>query len=253
VDFPVWPFEGLLHIAAIYEGRVRAVWRVGAPARFALTFRLPSDVPPDASVLLASSQWFCPFQSGRSADPRVMSFMIADVKRGRVSTPESERRADRWNRLVGWLALLPAAVQRTVLQACAPLVDQPLEVKLYDDGWAAPRTAVDVLAGPDGAVTMECESTEWTTERPLRITVTASDGSVLATRTVEKAGRFELAFRLRGRTADRVLLEADQWFVPLREGISEDPRFLSFRIHEVISGGPAQVVSEGTALRRAES
>lgn len=243
VSFPVWPYEGLLRIAAIHEKRICAVWRVRGPGVFALTFRLPRSARRRGSVVLSASQWFCPYESGRSADPRVLTFMIDGVKEGRMSTPEGERRAVRWNRLVQWLTLIPAAVQRVMLQACAPLVDRPLEVTLYDDGWAAPRTAVDVHAGDDGSVRLECERPDWRSERPLRITVSTAEGAVLAKQTVEKPGRFKLTFRLPGRAAERVLLEADQWFVPQRQGISEDPRLLSFRILDMIADGHGRVAT----------
>jgi GT2 family glycosyltransferase len=244
-DMPFWPYRRPLLITASYEGRVLASRRIAGPGNFTITVRVPPDADRERPLHLDASQSFFPFQVGSPADRRALSFHILGVRAGRAAGVEDQKRADRWRRLVGRTRFMPAIVQRAVLASYARLVDDPVEGLPYLDGWAGPRTAVDVGRGAGGEdpVVIECECPVWPFSRPLQITVAAADGAAIKTHTVEQQGRFALTFRMPDRSAgNRVVLLANQSFVPRRLGFSDDSRVLSFRILDVNrlpAGAPA--------------
>jgi glycosyltransferase involved in cell wall biosynthesis len=231
IDFPMWPYTGLLAITATCAGRVLAVRHVRGPRRLTLTFRLPPGGPRPAHVVLEASRSFIPSEHlDGASDMRILSFRILGVRVGTMDSRQDLQVSERIARVADRLRFVPPRVQRRLCRAIARLLQPAAEAIPYEDGWVGPRTELAVSPGPDGRVTLGCDCTTWPFNEPLKITA-SHEGRVLDVKVVRQ-GHFDLTFVL-PRPATRratVLLRANRSFIPREHGLSPDQRHLSFRI-----------------------
>ena len=229
IDFPTWPYAGILRITASCDGRVLDARNVRGPNRVTLTCRLANSTHRQTSVRLEASRSFVPLlHFNWSADARTLSFRLVQMRVGHVASASDLRRSERVARLSGLMRFLPMALQRTVCGMMARLLEPPVEAGPYPDGWMGPRTAVSVTPDPNGRVTLECECPFWPHREPLQVTASL-EGQRLVVETVG-VGTFVLTFVLPHPTAATVLLVANRSFAPRDHGLSSDARLLSFRV-----------------------
>jgi hypothetical protein len=231
VDFPVWPYRGLLRITASCEGRVLAIRHVRGSSPVTLTFRLPDTSSGTTSVVLTASEAFVPAQHfDWLSDLRIVSFRILRAQTGSAPRAEDLALSDRLARVSHRLRFLPMVMQGMVCGMIARLSERPVECTPDEQGWVGRRTEVAVHPDEDGRVTLDCVRPFWPHRTPLRISV-EYEGRVVAVRTVNR-DRFALTFTVPEQPGNRatVLLIANLSFSPRDHGVAPDPRLLSFRI-----------------------
>ena len=231
VDFPVWPYTGVIRIRAEHDGHVLDVRHIRGPAPVSLACRLPPSSAPTVTVTLEANRAFVPRDHyDWLADSRIVSFRLADAHvEQSLAEPDLQRstRITKVSRLLGWL---PASLRRVLVGGFARLAYPTVEAQPDEHGWVGKRAAVTVEPDDDGRVTLACECPAWPYGEPLEVTVT-HDGNVL-TVTRAPVGPFTLSFRVprKGPGPVTVLLGANRTFSPREHGLSQDWRAVSFRV-----------------------
>jgi ADP-heptose:LPS heptosyltransferase/GT2 family glycosyltransferase len=231
IDFPVWPYAGVLRITAEHEGRILDVRHVRGPSTITLGFRLPESTSPRITVLLGANRAFVPrHHYDWLADSRIISFRLRDVRVDPSLAPQDLRRSARVSRISGALGFLPAFARRLLVGATARIFQPAAEAQLDEHGWVGKRAEVTVVPDDRGRVALECECPAWPYAEPLQITVT-QDGTVLTVLTA-RVGVFRLEFDVARRNAGpvNVVVTANRTYSPRDHGMSEDWRPVSFRV-----------------------
>jgi ADP-heptose:LPS heptosyltransferase/GT2 family glycosyltransferase len=245
IDFPVWPYSGVLRITAEHEGTILDVRHVRGPAAITLAFRLPPSPSPRTTILFAANRAFVPrHHYDWLADSRIISFRLREVRVEPAPAATALQRTDRVTRISGAMRVLPAFARRLLVGAAARAFEPALEAQLDENGWVGKRAEVAVVPDERGRVTLQCECPAWPYAEPLEVTVT-QDGAVLTVMTA-RVGDFTLEFPVVRRIAGaiNVVLTANRTFSPRDHGLSQDWRPVSFR---VVSGHYASGVPQNEA------
>ena len=231
IDFPVWPYAGVLRIAASHEGNILDVRHLRGPATVTLGFRLPESSSARTTVLLEANRAFVPrHHYDWLADARIISFRLREFHVEPSLPAEDVRRSARVRRIAGAVGFLPASAKRLIVGAAARVFERAVETQLDDHGWLGKRAEVAVEPDDRGRVTLECECPPWPYAEPLQITVT-HEGTVLTVVTA-RVGPFRIEFAVPSGTGapTTVILTANRTFSPREHGVSEDWRPVSCRV-----------------------
>lgn len=253
IDFPVWPYAGVIRITAEHEGRILDVRHVRGPSTITLAFPLPPSSSPRTTVLVGANRAFVPrHHYDWLADSRIISFRLREVHVEPSLPAPDQRRVERVSRIASAFGILPAAARRVLVTATARLLQPAVEAQLDEHGWVGKRAEIAVEPDERGRVTLACECPAWPYAEPLQITVT-QNGTVLAVVTAP-VGVFTLEFAAARGTSGpfNVVLTSNRTFSPRDHGLSEDWRPVSFRVAGgYVAGGVPENDNAPLALGRA--
>ena len=241
IDFPVWPYPGVIRISAEHDGRILDVRHVRGPSTITLGFPLPQSDSQRVTIVLCANRAFVPrHHYDWLSDSRIISFRLRDVRVEASPTPREIRRSARVSRVDSAIGFVPVFVKRAIVGAAARALHPAAEAQPDEQGWVGKRAEIAVGPDADGRVTLRCECPAWPYAEPLQITVTR-DGSVLTVVTA-RVGAFAIEFPVERTTAGpiNVVLAANRTFSPRDHGLSDDWRPVSFRVisGHVASGAP---------------